>query len=118
MQIVLNRPLVIANCQFKNLRENTLLLDMERLTHARTIQVNSHGGSNIIKNLHFEQFRFRNSLGKLAPSRGNENDSNRFERKRKRKIQGVRIQNCDLEKTIQVVNGKIVPQDENKILNK
>ncbi len=38
------KPLHVANCQFKIIRENSLLSKRERETHARTIKENTKGG--------------------------------------------------------------------------
>jgi len=44
MYIVNFKPLLISNCQFKILRENSLLTTRERQTHARTLKTNPKGG--------------------------------------------------------------------------
>jgi len=58
----------MKNCQFKALRENTLLGDNLKETHARQINVNPFGmpGQRIVK---FEQMNKLSRLSQLVPIR-------------------------------------------------
>ncbi len=49
--MILNTPLLMANCQFIALRENTLKKESFKQTHARQIQMSSYSGPKIIKNI-------------------------------------------------------------------
>jgi carbonic anhydrase len=69
MQIVVNRPLAMKNCQFKDIRENTLLSKSAKETHARQTQFNLHGGETRIKNIKFAQFNGLTNLHDLFPER-------------------------------------------------
>jgi len=49
-------PLDVPNCQFKILRENSLLTNRERETHARVIQENLKGGKPVIRKIKHDSF--------------------------------------------------------------
>ena len=100
----------MKNCQFKVLRENTLLTNLSHETHARQIQINYHGGDDVIKNIKYEQFKFRHNLHQLAPtkdwdSRNGKGDPSRRVKKGKKKYgrEGRDKDDCSLEKTIQTI---------------
>jgi len=68
-QLILNTPLLMANCQFKTLRENTLKSDSLKETHARQLQINPYGGPTGQKNIKFEQMKALTNLNQLVPER-------------------------------------------------
>ena len=68
-QLISNTPLLMANCQFKALRENTLHSDSLKETHARQIQLNPFGGLSGQKNVKFEQLKQLENLDQLVPKR-------------------------------------------------
>ncbi len=120
MQLIINRPLLMANCQFKDLRENTLLSEGTKETHARQIQFNKHGGPDIIKNVRFVAFRYKSKLQQLTPvrqvhsSKGSSGGGGSHKKHFKWVLKTNA--NCDLDKTIQVINGKKVGDtNENNI---
>ena len=120
----------MANCQFKNLRENSLLSKLQTESHAREIQSNHHGGIDIIKNLKFEQFKYISNLHQLVPTRHFANGDPNPKRAKKSHKKGKgknggsgtnadgsddgsgnlngKKKECGLDHTIQVVNGQIV----------
>ena len=49
MYLINFKPLLIPNCQFKILRENSLISNRERQTHARSLKDNKKGGKAQIR---------------------------------------------------------------------
>ena len=100
----------MANCQFKDLRENTLLSDKTKETHARSLQTNDHGGPTRIKNIKFAQFKSTINLGQLTPVRqlgGNDLPKPKPILTKKQislqKKEAFKTKaNCDIESTIQI----------------
>lgn len=67
MQLIVNTPLEIANCQFRDLRENSLITSQATEIHARELQENLHGGPSIVKNVKFGQFNPKKEIHPLYP---------------------------------------------------
>ncbi len=59
----------MKNCQFKALRENTLISDHLKNTHARELKVNPFGGAAGVKNVKFLQMVGLSNLNNLVPIR-------------------------------------------------
>lgn len=98
---------MIANCQFKDLRENTLLSDKTKETHARNLQINEHGGSAKIKNIKVAQLKASLNLGQLTPARqpGNFEVPRPIVKLTKKQLKQSMFHtkaNCDLESTTQI----------------
>ncbi len=49
MYLINFKPLPIPNCQFKILRENSLITNRERETHARKLRENNRGGKTQVR---------------------------------------------------------------------
>ena len=62
-------PLLISNCQFKALRENSLLTDNLKETHARKLQSNAYGTKGDQKQILFDQVKLAPSLSLIATQR-------------------------------------------------
>ena len=121
MQLIVNTPLEIANCQFKDLRENSLLTDRPKETHAREIQINLHGGPAVVKNVKFGQFNPKRDLHPLYPVKYVVDDPNApiapidpsnpspTPKHKKRHIKN-NLKDCvqQLERTKQIIDGELV----------
>lgn len=93
----------MANCQFKDLRENTLISDQTKETHARKLQTNPHGGPALIKNIKFAQFVFKHNLQQLVPVRQVHEINLPQKGLHKKKIILFKPDvDCDLQKTEQI----------------
>ncbi len=69
LHLLSNTPILMANCQFKTLRENTLKSDKLKETHARQIKINAYGGPSGEKNIKFLQMKPLANLNQLVPER-------------------------------------------------
>ncbi len=59
----------MKNCQFKAIRENTLISDHLKNTHARQFKINPMGGAAGVKNVKFLQMIGLSNLNNLVPIR-------------------------------------------------